>query len=102
MDSDHEGESIPSMNPELDAYLAQMKDTIKTAEARTHSGVRTTDHTFTNFKLTSQDRLWTLKTKGDFIDAILVTEDGHREVSNLKVPKLVISIYPFHSLCIWT
>ena len=77
-----DGHSILPMTTEIDAYLDEVADIIQNAKAKTDAGVRTTDFTVTNFAHTKRDRLWALKTSGQFIDAVLVTPDGYREVSS--------------------
>ena len=72
---------IPPMTPEIDAYLNEIADKIKTAEQFDKSNVRTTNFTVINFADTKQDRLWAMKINKEFIDAILITADGsHHEV----------------------
>ena len=71
---------IPSLTPEIDSYLDEIKDKIDVAQMRATKQQRTSDFTVTAFADTKRDRLWAMKMKGELVDAVLVTEDGHQEV----------------------
>ena len=73
-------DELPKMTAEIDAYLSELVATVETAELRNTVNVRTTSYTETNFEATKRDRLWAMKSAGQFVDSIMVTPDGYREV----------------------
>ena len=71
---------LPSMSPDIDAYLTEVVASVSEAERREKMNIRTTDYTLTDFKATKAERMWAMKESGEMVDAVLVTADGHREV----------------------
>ena len=74
-------DDLPKMTEELDAYLAGLVKKVEDADLRASNNMRTSDYTVVNFAETKQDRLWAMKLANEFIDSILITADGHREVT---------------------
>lgn len=72
-----------------------LKETIPASDAFPRSEVYTVDHTLTAFA-SKQDRLWALKENDELTDAIFITSDGHREVSDTG--ETFPSIVQSHSL----
>lgn len=68
------------MSENIDAYLKEVIDTVEEAHNRAENNIRGTDYTFTSFKETKQERLWTMKERGELLDSVLVTADGIRVV----------------------
>ena len=95
--------AIPSMTNELDSYLKEIIEKIEAAEQYANKHVRTTNFTVIDFEATKQDRLWAMKTKEEFIDAVLITADGsHREVMMHFVQfenTFYLQCFTFYAVC---
>ena len=62
-------------------YINELKRKITEVEYSVSQNLRTSFMTITNFELNKNERMWQMKKNQQYIDAIIVTEDGHQEVS---------------------
>ena len=87
------------MTPEINEYLDDARKKMEVTDLMASQQQRTSDYTITKFSDSKRDRFWEMKTKGELVDGVLLTADGHKEVSVSIIVNFTKLTFCVHLVC---